>query len=971
MLSRVPTRAKAAALAVAVVASGLAVTSWVSAAPSTYEAESAALSGGARSESDHPGYSGSGYVGGFVDANRGGASVTFAVGGASAGGNEVAVRYANGTGSTRTVSLVVNGTTRQISLPATANWGTWATARHTVTLAGGANTIAVRYGTADNGNVNLDNIAVAPVPAGAGEAEAAQLSGGARVESEHAGHTGSGYVGGFVDANRGSAAVTFAVSSAAARTAGATIRYANGTGSARTMSLIVNGTTRQVSLPATTGWASWGTVTEQVALNAGANTVALKYGPADSGNVNVDNLAVAPGSPTTTTTTTTPPPDPSGATVELETAFLAGGAGSATDAGVGYATGLTQGARVIRTVNRPTAGQAAVTLRYRNNTGGSRTLSAYANGLRHERITLPAGDWRTLSHTLPLRSGVNLVGYQVDSGDTGGVHLDSVTVAGSVALDARGATLPYSTHEAETATTTGTVLAAGRTYTTVQAEASGRRAVQLSGTGRHVQITLTKPANAVTVRASIPDSADGTGTSAPLAVYADGTKVRDLTLTSKYSWMYGPYPFTAAPGGERPHRYFDDSRALLPRTYPAGTVLRFAKDTAATAHITVDLIETELVDAPYGAPAGYVNVNAHGAVANDGGDDTNAIRAAISAAQGGPVKGVWLPAGNYNINGLVNVAGVDVRGAGMWHTVLHGANRRGGFMVQGSNTQLGDFTFDGDVTTRDPDSAPNSDAAFEGDFGTGSLLRHLASNHAKVGLWVGGSTNGLYAVGLRLRNTMADGVNVNGTAANVRVEQSTLRNTGDDALAMWSWNGAGWHVRDTVFAFNTVSLPILANGAAIYGGTDNRVEDNLITDTVFQGSGVTVSSWHDARPFGGTTLVRRNTLTRAGTHSLDWGSDIGALWIYAPSAPINAPVVLRDMDVIDSTHQGLLLSWQQTVSDLTLDRVSFNGTGTIGMEFNTPGRGTFSHVTVQGNRGPALVNNSGFVIQRGPGNIGF
>ncbi|OLF19337.1 hypothetical protein BU204_02315 [Actinophytocola xanthii] len=939
------------------------------AAAVTVEAERAALAGGARIETEHAGYTGPGYVGGFVDANRGTATATFAVTGATAGGNDLVVRYANGTGGTRTMSLVVNGTTRQISLPATASWATWGTVRYSAALAGGSNTVALRYGRADNGNVNLDSLTVSPAqtPAeGTCEAEGAALSGGALAESEHAGYTGSGYVGGFTDANRGTATATFTVPATSTGTATAVIRYANGTGGTRTMSLVVDGTARQITLPATASWSTWGTVAEPVSLRAGNNTVAVGYGTADSGNVNLDQLRIdAP-----------PAPEEPVGDGELETAFLSGGAAVGTDVpgftGRGFVTGLTTtGARVIRTVNLAAAGTATVALRFRNPTGAARTLSVYANGLRQARLTLPAGEWQTLNHTLPLRANLNLVGYQVDQGDTGGVQLDNVVVAGSTPLDARGATLPYTTYEAEAGRTTGRVLPADRTYTTRQAEASGRRAVELTGTGQYVEVTLTEPANAITVRTSIPDNAQGTGTSAPLAVHAGGAKVTDLALTSRYSWMYGPYPFTGAPGGERPHRFFDDSRVLLPRTYPSGTVLRLTKETAAVDTITVDLVDAEVADPALSAPAGYVNVTAHGARPDDGGDDTAAIRAAIAAAQSGATRGVWIPVGRFAISGLLHVAGVDVRGAGIWHTVLQGTNRRGGFMATGGNVQVADLTLDGDVTTRDPDNAPNSDAAIEGDFGSGSLVHHVATNHAKVGLWVNGSTSGLYAAGLRVRNTMADGVNINGNATGVRVEQSTLRNTGDDALAMWSWAGAGGTVRDSVFAFNTVALPILANGAAIYGGAGNRVEDTLVSDTVFQGSGVTVSNWHQATPFSGTTVVARTTLTRTGSHSLDWNSDLGAVWLYAPETALTGAVVLRDLRVADSSYQGLLASWQQPITNLTVERVTFAGTGTAGMEFNVPGSGTFSQVTVTGNAGPALVNNSGFTIVRGPGNVGW
>ncbi|PRY29340.1 glycosyl hydrolase family 28-related protein [Pseudosporangium ferrugineum] len=785
------------------------------------------------------------------------------------------------------------------------------------------------------------------------EAEAAQLSGGARWETEHPGYTGTGYVGGFTDGNRGTATATFAITSPSAADTTATLRYANGTGSTRTMSLIVNGVTRQFSLPPVGGWDAWGTVTQPLSLNAGANTVAVKYGTGDNGNINLDNLTVAQA----------PAPGPAGG--ELESAFLAGGATVGSDVagftGSGFVTNLNGGARVVRTVARTAAGTATTTLRFRNATGSARTLSVYANGLKQGQISLPAGDgWRTAQRDLPLRVGLNLLGYQVDAGDSGGVQLDNVAVAGSTPLAARGATVPYTTFEAEAGQTNGSVLAAGRTYTTEQAEASGRRAVRLTGTGQYVQVTLTKPANALTVRASIPD-----GSTTPLAVYANGTKVTDLALTSRYSWMYGAYPFTDGPGGANPHRFFDDARVLLPRTYPAGTVLKVQKDSTASAYVTVDLLETEEADAAYPAPGGYVSVTAYGATPNDNSDDTNAFRTAVS--QG---RGVYIPAGTFVLSGTVSVAGIDVRGAGIWRTVLSGLNRRGGFLVTGSNTTLGDFTLDGDVTTRDPDCCPGSDAAIEGDFGTGSLIHHVATNHAKVGLWVTGNTDGLYAAGLRIRNTMADGVNFTGNTRNSRLEQTTVRNTGDDCLAMWSWSATGT-VRNTVFAFVSAALPILANTAGIYGGTDNRIEDSLFTDVVFQGSGVTVSSWHSANPFGGTTVVRRSTLTRTGSHSLDWGSDIGALWVYAEANDIAGAVLFQDLEVTDSSYQGLLLSWQKRVNNLTLDHVAFAGTGTLGMEFNSPGTGSFSYVTVSRTGGAALANNAGFTINRGPGNSGF
>ena len=208
-----------------------------SAATAVYEAENAALSGGAAVATDHPGYAGSGFVAGYTDANKGKARTSFAVTPGAAGRQTLALRYANGTGSAQTLSLYVNGSrVQQVALAATANWDSWTTAATTASLTAGANTVAYAFDTTDSGNVNLDDLAVTPVaatPAGTLEAESASLTGGTRVETDHAGYTGTGFVGGYTDGHKGAAATTFALTAATAGSAPLTLRYANGLGSAR------------------------------------------------------------------------------------------------------------------------------------------------------------------------------------------------------------------------------------------------------------------------------------------------------------------------------------------------------------------------------------------------------------------------------------------------------------------------------------------------------------------------------------------------------------------------------------------------------------------------------------------------------------------------------------------------------------------------------------------------------------------
>jgi hypothetical protein len=266
-----------------------------------YEAEAAGLTGGTVVATDHPGYSGTGFVAGYWNQN---ASTAFTVSVPTAGSYQARLRYSNGpdpVAGAKTVSLYVNGTkVRQISLASTGNWDTWATAAETVTLAAGTNSISYRYDSGDGGNVNLDRLTVganSQVADADLEAETAGLGGGAVVATDHTGYSGSGFVAGYW--NQG-ASTTFNTNVPTAGTYQARLRYANGPNpfaGTKKLSLYVNGAkVRQISLANTGNWDTWSTSTELVALNAGANTVSYRYDAGDDGNVNLDKLTLTSGS---------------------------------------------------------------------------------------------------------------------------------------------------------------------------------------------------------------------------------------------------------------------------------------------------------------------------------------------------------------------------------------------------------------------------------------------------------------------------------------------------------------------------------------------------------------------------------------------------------------------------------------------------------------------------------------------------
>ena len=960
-------------MVLATVALTLAPGTSAQAATTRFEAENATRAGGATVSTEHSGYSGSGFVGGYTDGNKGSASTTFAVSTTTPGGHTLALRYANGTGSNKTLTLSVDGTARQVTLPPTSSWATWTTQSTVIELSSGSHTVEYRFGSADSGNVNLDALDFTTPVGGSGpssgplfEAEAATLTGGTNVETDHHGFTGSGFVGGYTDGNRGSAAVTFAAQIESAGSMSLAVRYANGTGAPKSLSLYVDGAkARQITFPATSDWNTWATATETITLGSGTRSIGYRFDTTDSGNVNIDNLTLSAATPPPVEPPVEPPTNGTG---EAESAFLSGGTAIASAtagyAGAGYVTGFaTTGAHVIRTAEIPSAGTATATVRFFNTSGSNRVLAVVVNGRDAGTIPLPSGSgWRTAAVQVSVRAGLNTVSLVSTAATGGDVLVDSLLISGEAALATRGATTPYVQYEAEAGSTTGSVLAASRAYGTVQAEASGRRAVRLDATGEKVSITLTKPASGLVLRYSLPDTANGAGQTAPLAIYANGTKVKDVTLSSQYSWLYGGYPFNNDPSGATPHRFFDETRTEI-GSWPAGTVLTLQKDSSSSAAwYDIDLIEAEAVPTALAAPTGALSITSYGAVSG-GGDATSAINSTISAAkaQGKPV---WIPAGTFRINSTISVSNVKIYGAGPWHSVLQGTNSRGGFLANGSDVTIADLAIFGDAKLRQDDA---SDAAMEGNFGSGSLLQNIWVEHTKVGLWVVTGTDGLYATGLRIRDTYADGVNFRSNVKNSRIDQSVFRNTGDDSLAMWS---DGTPVTNSAFTFNTVQAPALSNGIAIYGGTGNRADDNIVADTVNAAAGIAISTRFGI-PFSGTTSVQRNSLTRAGSLEPNWNAQLGALWIYADVHAINARIIVRDITITDSTYSGILMSWQKDIRQLEFDRVSVTGSGAYGIEINATGSATISNTTVSESRTGALFNGLGYTLVRGSGNTGF
>src|ERR1043166_7503418 len=468
------------------------------------------------------------------------------------------------------------------------------------------------------------------------------------------------------------------------------------------------------------------------------------------------------------------------------------------------------------------------------------------------------------------------------------------------ALAVPGANVPWITYEAESGTFTGSLLGPSYAGFNVQSESSGRQCVRLSSNGQFVQITALSNANAIVVRYSVPDTGDGVGADYTIGLYKNGSLVGRLPVTSKYSWRYGAYPFNNSPGSGSPRNFYDEVRTNGV-SISLGDTIKIQKDAADTASsYDIDLIDLENVPAAGSQPGGFASVVSSGADPTGVNDSTAAFNNCIINN-----SNVWIPAGTYKITGTINcIANRTIRGAGMWYSNLVGdpaaygnANNRVTLFGNGSNIKLSDFAIIGKLNYRS-DSEANDGLGGGGRFDGSSVISNVWVEHTKTGGWIINSQS-LTVNGCRFRNTIADGINLSVGMRSCLITNCTARGTGDDGFALWpaSYTGPVYTPGLNVIARCTAGMNWLAQGAAIYGGDANRIEDCLFQDIPYECGMLFSTFFTVSHGFSGTTVAQRSDVTRCG------GTRAG-LEITMPNSGIPG-LNLNNLNIIASAGTGM------------------------------------------------------------------
>ncbi|OWA34803.1 hypothetical protein B9G55_13690 [Saccharibacillus sp. O16] len=348
-----------------------------------------------------------------------------------------------------------------------------------------------------------------------------------------------------------------------------------------------------------------------------------------------------------------------------------------------------------------------------------------------------------------------------------------------------------------------------------------------------------------------------------------------------------------------------------------------------------------------------LSIEAYGAIPDDGLDDLMAIRQALTEAKASG-KSVYVPPGTFLYSDVIVVNGVSLSGEGE-QSVLRSTNpERQAVQIAGQNSQLSAVK----LTT-----IPVSNRLSSSVSARVHVLPEAANFVVQNTVIEGGSSAGIIVYGMNgaitgntVQDTLADGIHITGGSSNIRVENNTARSTGDDMIAVVSYEKNGTWVKNVKIAHNDVSGGH-ARGITVSGGSDISVENNEITDT--GGAGVFIASEGSYRTYEVRNVkVARNLILRDSRNASI--PEKGGIRLQATyKEPSISGAIIEQNQIVDSADSGILILGSAPIQALIV-RNEITNPANHGIHLLKTVVGTFNFAGnhVQGEGGFPFYNQS-------------
>ncbi|GHT62472.1 hypothetical protein FACS189451_06900 [Bacteroidia bacterium] len=535
-------------------------------------------------------------------------------------------------------------------------------------------------------------------------------------------------------------------------------------------------------------------------------------------------------------------------------------------------------------------------------------------------------------------------------------------------------TRPYLRYEAESGKceTDGAILSATSVQTQIQSEASNQSATQLITKNSYIQWVNDEAADGLTIRFSLPDAADGTGTKGNLALYVNDVYIQTITLDSYWAWQYflknmsNSYPDNIPATNKFPRMRFDEMHVKLAGKIPAGATFRLVKTDENDVPYTIDFVELE--DVP--ASVTFESIADENKIAYS--LEQGKLNLFVSQNAG---KTIYLPAGKYEVDNRILITGnhTKIIGAGMWYTEIYftaSSDDRSTYNQRGIETSSSNLVLEGLYlnTVNNKRYYQNNDSyqvgkGVMGSFGSHSVIQNVWIEHFECGGWIEGSDD-LTMRDCRFRNNYADGMNFSYGCKNSIVEYCSFRNNGDDDMA--SWSRANRLCENNTYRYCTAENNWRASSLGFFGGKQNKAYNCVIIDAME--AGFRVTSDFPGMPFSNEGYSEFHDISvyrsgvasgSAGTGGDLWGNQQGALHINSSTQYDIQNIKIYDIDFYDSKNDAVFIgSGSKYIRNLILKNIHIHKTGRYGLFFNnTRGDGNYCNIEYE-NIGAATNTNT-------------
>jgi hypothetical protein len=459
-----------------------------------------------------------------------------------------------------------------------------------------------------------------------------------------------------------------------------------------------------------------------------------------------------------------------------------------------------------------------------------------------------------------------------------------------------GAEIPFMVIEAEESVTNAIIRSGRNSRDNPTYFSSGRAVVELNVPGHYVRFNSPLRADRLTIRYSIPYNTTGF-----ISLYINNKLAEEVFLESFRNWGGPNYSEDTNRRPGDAFRMFDET--IIEVDLQDGDLIELRKgDDGSLPIVLIDFLDLEKTPEPLTKPnKSWLNVADFGLIGGSGEDLSDEINNILSQA-GDQSKNVWFPAGEYRIEKALRIPNnVEVMGAGKWHTIIRKripASRVESAFIMGTGNSISHLMID--------------DMLGYKRIGGKHYGIELNSNGLVEDVWVrntfGAGIKGEGIENTTIRNTrvygsFSDAIHIKRDSKNCLIENTIIRNSGDDGLAIVSYDATGLENID--YRNNSVFFNYWGRGISMIGGDNCTIENNLVIDGASAGIVIGANTFDGKpTPFCTNFLINGNKVVRCGNVI---NQNQAAIWVWGNVTGSPLSGIISHNEVIDPTRHCISL----------------------------------------------------------------